>query len=244
MAMLPENRLSTERILETLLSGDLFSATETLLRAGARIDYQNAEGSTFLHMAAEVGDERVVGLLMEWGAVVNSRDHCGRTALHAAAAYGHHGPADLLIKSGAVLEARAKDDDDEGWTPLFSAALEGYADVVALLLSHGACVNPYLKESHLTPLHLAAREGHTKVVELLITYGASPDAITNHHVTPLHCAAFYNHQDVIQVLVHSGANLGLKSKAGFSAHDFAQLRRQEDVPQLLEFLDSLMENGD
>jgi ankyrin repeat protein len=186
-----------------------------------------------------MGEEMVVELLIQRGAVVDTRDYRGRTALHAAAAHGHYHATEVLINNGADVNARATDDEDDGWTPLFSAALEGHLVLVELLLRHGADVNACLERSHLTPLHFAAREGHTEVVELLLKHGGLPDALTNHHITPLHCATIYNHQDVIHALICGGASLSSISKAGFSAYDFAQLRGQEDVPQLLEFLDSL-----
>ncbi|PLB53433.1 ankyrin, partial [Aspergillus steynii IBT 23096] len=56
------------------------------------------------------------------------------TALHLAARTGHYNIAELLVKEGANLEAR----DNDGWVPLYGAAIEGHTHIVELLLAHGA----------------------------------------------------------------------------------------------------------
>ena len=48
-----------------------------------------------------LGNERLVGLLLDAGASVNASDAQGRTALMAAAFGGHERLVQLLIKCGA-----------------------------------------------------------------------------------------------------------------------------------------------
>ena len=56
--------------------------------------------------------------------------------------------------------------DDAGYTPLYTAALGGHADIVQCLLGHQA--DPNLRTvSGKTPLQLANNRGFLRVVQLL-----------------------------------------------------------------------------
>lgn len=74
-----------------------------------------------------------------------------------------------LVAQGADVNGRSKD----GMTPLGIAAFWGYADIVELLLNHGADVNLANKGTLWTPLHSAAFQGHGKVIMKLMEH--SPD---------------------------------------------------------------------
>jgi ankyrin repeat protein len=58
----------------------------------------------------------------------------GRTLLHLAARSGDVDECRRQLALGAFVDAR----DDLGWTPLGMAAAKGHADVVGILLDHGA----------------------------------------------------------------------------------------------------------
>jgi hypothetical protein len=58
-----------------------------------------------------------------------------------------------------------------GWTPLYAAALRGNAEVVALLVAHGADVNMPMRDGT-TPLLVASKQGHNRVVAQLLEAGA------------------------------------------------------------------------
>ena len=69
-----------------------------LLRRGAvNIDDRDAGGRTALHLAAEIGDESLVGLLLGHGADSQLRDYRGRLPVYYAVEKGHHEVVEVLI---------------------------------------------------------------------------------------------------------------------------------------------------
>jgi hypothetical protein len=88
--------------------------------------------------AAASGEIRLLNFLLANGLDVNTRTRSGRTPLGAAAAAGQIDAARLLIARGARLEDRTLISRE---TPLIEAAQMNHADLVELLLDHGADLN-------------------------------------------------------------------------------------------------------
>jgi NF-kappa-B inhibitor-like protein 2 len=65
--------------------------------------------------------------------------------------------------------------DYSGWIPLHEAANHGHADIVELLLAHGAAVNDRGGQhcGGVTPLLDSANCGHMEIMRLLIDRGAN-----------------------------------------------------------------------
>lgn len=85
-----------------------------LLKQGSEVNYRHPNGETALHIAAYVGNPRIVQALIEQGATVNvattegstdtlpgSPPVMGEYPLHLAAAYGHLEVIRMLLKAGA-----------------------------------------------------------------------------------------------------------------------------------------------
>jgi uncharacterized protein len=127
-----------------------------------------SDGGTPLHLAAFMGRQELVELLLAGGADVNAftlrpRPNIPRnTALHAALAGGQPGVARFLVEHGADVNAV----DSAGFTPLHHAAFGGSAAMVALLLARGARTDVRNAAGE-TPLAVALRRSHGAVAELL-----------------------------------------------------------------------------
>ena len=151
-----------------------------LLEKGARPDDLSGDGSA-LTAAASSAQVEIVKLLLDRGMAVNARTKQGRTALITLAASTWPEPpakgvmetAKLLIERGADVNAR----DSQDRTALsYAFAHESRrpinADLVKLLIDHGANVNVGAIVGGGTLLHVAAEKDNPGAAKLLIDAGA------------------------------------------------------------------------
>ncbi|MGW5388249.1 ankyrin repeat domain-containing protein [Nocardia sp. NPDC003963] len=127
-------------------------------------------------------------------------------------AVSESGPARVreLLAAGADPDKR----DSYGTTPLYRAAVQGYAETVRLLLAHGA--DPHLPggaDDEGLPLCAAACWNHTGVVEALLAAGADPDLPEPPHpeqtgpgTPPLLWAVRNGHRETVELLLAAGAD--------------------------------------
>ena len=82
----------------------------------------------------------------------------------------------IVLVSICRLDATLNEADDDGKTPLMSAAVCGWMHVLKYLLEQGAAVDiPDRQQA--TALHQCCSIGNKAVAKLLIEYGANVDAI-------------------------------------------------------------------
>jgi ankyrin repeat protein len=124
----------------------------------------------------------------------------GETPLYQACRWGHYTTAlTLLIKGDDVNQADCS--DDHGATPLHAALIHERANIVNLLLAHGADVNRSANNGW-TPLHIAAStNGNTDIVQLLLDHDAQLNATDARGWTALFVASFRGHIEVVRLLL-------------------------------------------
>jgi len=202
---------------------------ELLLHHGARID------DRAMVLAAMIpGSRQTLELLLRQGGNVNA--NVGRyTVLMAAAYSGDLDAATWLVEHGADVNARS----EAGCTALNGAAVSGNAAIVKLLLDRGADPNVRYQEpdsigDFQTPLMNAAWHGHVECLKLLLERGADANIQGGPFGrSPLLCAATTGSEETVRLLVAKGANVRAQDWKGDTALDWALLRGETNIVQLL-----------
>lgn len=105
--------------------------------------------------------------------------------------------------------------DNDGYTPLCSAAVAGETNVAELLLSNGADVNAGREEGW-GPLQMAIAEGHIDMIKLLLSKKANVNARSKYGDTPLSDAASQPNSNPIGLLLAYGADVNAKDVDGWT----------------------------
>ncbi|GGL86066.1 hypothetical protein GCM10010840_25020 [Deinococcus aerolatus] len=151
-------------IFEAAAIGEAERVREVLDADAALLNAASPDGFSPLGLAAFFGQEAVAALLLSRGADVNtvSRNAMRVGPLHSAVAGNHAGLVRTLMDAGADVNAAQQG----GFTPLMGAAQNGNAELVRLLLSHGARPGDLTGEGR-SAAELAQEEGHGEVLILL-----------------------------------------------------------------------------
>ncbi|CAM9384109.1 unnamed protein product [Rangifer tarandus platyrhynchus] len=192
-------------------NGDDHSA-HLLLDQGARVDAQEHEGWTPLHLAAQNNSENVAWLLVSHQADPNLREAEGKTPLHVAAYFGHVGLVKLPAVQGAELDGRQRNLR----TPLHLAVEGGKGRAIQHLLKSGVAPGA-LDQSSYSPLHTATARGKYLVCKMLLRHGANLELLTQQGWTPLHLAAYKGHLEIIHLLAESQADVGAPGGMNWTA---------------------------
>ncbi|HEV2704253.1 MAG TPA: ankyrin repeat domain-containing protein [Steroidobacteraceae bacterium] len=164
---------------------------ERLLKSGADVNAQQADGATALQWAAYRGDAKLAELLLKAGAKPDLANHDGATPLWLAADRGDAAVIEALLKGGAD----ANEQLPLGRRPLMLAARSGSVDAVHALIEHGADVNASESERGTTALMQAADQGHADVLKELIKHGAKVAALSKAVMRDGRTAALGNAED-------------------------------------------------
>ncbi|XP_067008964.1 tyrosine-protein kinase Shark [Anabrus simplex] len=145
-----------------------YTVVSELLKCGYRsLEAKNQEGQTAVHLASRLGKDAILKKLIESGANINCRDTAGYTPLHYACQSNLPNTVRILVQVGyANIQAR---NTETGWVPLHEAASRGHKEVVRVLLSLNAPVNPRTLAND-TPADLARRNNHLDCAKILRNY--------------------------------------------------------------------------
>ncbi|XP_067946376.1 receptor-interacting serine/threonine-protein kinase 4-like [Watersipora subatra] len=205
-----------------------------LLESNADANMTCRTGYTPLHMAAIHGYDQIVTLLLTHGVVWTiESSNWHTTALHMAATKGNRRLVQTLLELDNTTNRNKT--ERECLTPLHTAIIYGYNDIVEILLENGADANAIDWEGR-TPTHYAAKSGNTIALELLIKAGAKLYKQDKHMMTCLHVAATANHSNSVSLILKQLNNpINVVDKHGLAAlHYAAENRNTGMVRQLLK----------
>ncbi|KAF7527677.1 hypothetical protein G7054_g10415 [Neopestalotiopsis clavispora] len=201
---------------------------------------------TPLYVAAEKGNQPIIELLLNTSQeTLNSKSKSYEwTPLHVAVRKGHNEIVVYLRARGARLYLQ----DEDGWTPLWTAVYWEEARAIEVLLQKRSDDEDLQLETEgegRTPLMEAVGRGFWKGARLLVEAGAKCDrpesTDTMRQDTALHLAVSANQSEIVGLLLKSGANVNARNKEGQHCSHLASLQGNEGLLELI--LDTEDSNG-
>lgn len=153
------------------------------------------------------------------------------TLLHQAAAQGNVTLLSMLLNEEGL---DVNDFCEDGYSALYSAAINGHTDCVRLLLTSEAQVDPVDKNGF-TPLCSAVAQGHCKCAEILILYHADVNHAAARGETPLYLACGNGNNECVKLLLEAGADRSTKTSNGWTPFHAAVDAGNVDCLRLLMY---------
>ena len=116
------------------------------------------------------------------------------------------------------------------------AVLDGYSNIVKLLVEMGVNVNKADSYFGCRPLHTACRRGYLKIAKILVENGANIDAIENFSkLTPIHYAVGKQNTEITKLLLENGCKTDIRNKQNMNALEFGMNHGHIDIVKLFAF---------
>jgi ankyrin repeat protein len=159
-----QKKLTAKEIRELLLVGCFkgqLPIIQHAIKEGADVNARHKDGQTTIMLAMRSNNTQILDFLIQEGAKVNMKLPDGRTPLTTAILSKNVGMCKYLLEKGAAQQSKYK-----GLSPLMIATTMGQAQMVQLLVQHGADINERNIKGQ-TALILAKAKKLTQIAEFL-----------------------------------------------------------------------------
>lgn len=205
-----------------------------LLQVATHASTASSGGDTPLHLAAALGQERVVTVLLLKGADPDALNSTGRTPLHVAVEYGHLSTVNVILAANPDMSIRYN-VACRGYSILDLAAREGDVDVLRALLQHGIDVNR-LTDGY-TSLHIAALNNKVSAIDVLVQAGADMEIDDDDDCTPFLVACGNHCHEAALALFKHGAKVEVRDTRGETPLQIAARQAgREGVTAIIDLL--------
>jgi ankyrin repeat protein len=182
---------------------------QALLKAGARTEVLDHQGSTVLHKAAWPIAAAIAPLLLDRGAEVSVQDKEGKLPLHRAAAVGKTSIVEALLER--MDDGGVNETDRQGATALILGAQRGSLPLVRCLTEKWKAKCSVQDQWGNGAFYYACANGHILVATYLLGLGADINEGNKEGDTPLYVAAKWGHSEMVRLLLQLGADRSARS---------------------------------
>jgi len=173
------------------------------------------QNQTPLTFSIELKNKKITGYLLTCKNInIHHPGADGTTALHTASAIGDLASLSILRAAGADPNTI----DNQGCTPLISAAAFGRDGVVQALLNRlgkSSKINRQDRRGY-TALTYAVVANNAAIARLLLKYGANPKLLTHENKSPMVYAIERGHSEIIEVLMEFGVKADITTESGLT----------------------------
>lgn len=166
------------------------NVVKVLIKFGALISLQDADGDTPLHDAISKKNDLIIDLLLEANADLSICNNNGFNSIHHAALRGNTSSMRLLLNKINQQQKYWLIDEkkDDGFSALHLACLNNYFDIVKLIVDNIKQLNIDIKNlNQQTALHLASERTHYQIIKLLLDNKSNINTQDKDGDTPMHC---------------------------------------------------------
>lgn len=224
-----------EEYPEELFVADL----KAKVKSGVDLNYQDRNGRTLLHKAAELGYLQGIKLLLSQNIDVNLQDKGGMTALNLSMMMKHYRISAKLIDYGANLNIV----DELGMSPLCYATAsedrENKYNLMKLLIEKSADINGNTKSE--SPLFLSISTKDTEALNILINNGADIEHFNRFGDTPLIQAIQSQNIKAFEVLLKHGASLKKNNQEGHTPLNYLDRMENSIREQYMDIISNHLE---
>lgn len=167
---------SCDSLLQTVIKQEMYLSSLFLLKYVKNINHANSKGETALHYAC-LYNVKIIKELLNNGALGNClTDDLKQTALHYAVKSNNEKAIEDFIEFNVDEKINFNIKDSNGDTPLSLALLEGYKNLVPILIRGNADVN-VKNGKNFTLLHQAIMKEDSSTAIFLLDNGADMNAM-------------------------------------------------------------------
>eukprot|EP01064_Diplonema_japonicum_P008024 TRINITY_DN15584_c0_g1_i1.p1 TRINITY_DN15584_c0_g1~~TRINITY_DN15584_c0_g1_i1.p1 ORF type:complete len:835 (+),score=185.37 TRINITY_DN15584_c0_g1_i1:75-2579(+) len=169
-----------------------------------------------------------------------AKNYAGETAVHIACSEGHVSILKTLMTHGCLESSSLTIPDNEGYTPLKKAVLNGHTNILGYLKEVNVCETDLSKcaamisRSHkVSILNYYASEGNTNALKRLVDAQYKLDRLDTDGRTALHVAAETGNTSTVIMLLSNDANPNLVDRWGNTPLDCAEANLHVSVQSVL-----------
>lgn len=183
------------------------------IESGKDINLSDKSGLLPIHIAAKMGDVKVLNALLARGADIHVREYSlSASPIYYAAINNNQKAIRFLINNGANVN----DSNRKGRTALKIACSSGKIETVRALIEAGANVDKMQLVSS-TALMKAVNSKNLDIVNLLLNSGANINGRDNMGNTPLILSTYIDDEEIFKFLIDNGADTLAQNDEGQSA---------------------------
>lgn len=217
-----------QEFLDAAFNGDIDKIDGLLRDKKVHIDSVDDDQVTALHIAAAMGNNKLVVRLLDYGANIHAVNHLGMTAYHYAAREGKLAVLDTLMQRGASKNQTTA----LGVTALTLACAGGHADVVRRLIRISN-ETPRSKQSLApTPLIVATCSKSPQICSYLADFRVNLDESMKNlgNLTALSMAIVCTPGVyMVRTLIDLGASVNKKGLGDKTAEELAIMLNRKDL---------------
>lgn len=197
-----------DSLIKAIVNNDISQMANLLNTMTSPIDWKSADRITPLHLAASLGHDYLLQMMLETDLFnVNCRGIGLVTALHRACKNNHANCVKLLmVQYGADINARTQ----HHLTPLHICAIVGALECARMIIPHVANIN-VTDLFGATALHYAVYNKQLELTKLLLKNGAQEDVQDKFGRKPVHYAAMIEDPVILETLVEM-ANVDINAR--------------------------------